>query len=62
MVIPVSITHTIFMVVMVTDTGWAIMIMDTVIAWVVITWLSLAYLKMISESLLKAEIEIPVQT
>jgi len=62
MVIPVSITHTIFMVVMVTGTGWTIMIMDTVIAWVVITWLSLAYLKMISESLLKAEIEIPVQT
>ena len=62
MVIPVSITHTIFMVVMVTDTGWAIMIMDTVIAWVVITWLSLTYLKIISESLLKAEIEITVQT
>ncbi len=50
------------MVVMVTDTGWDFMIMDTVIAWVVITWLSLAYLKMKSESLLKAEIEIPVQT
>ena len=50
------------MVVMVTDTGWAIKIMDTVIAWVVITWLSLAYLKMISESLLKAEIEILART
>ena len=51
------------MVAMVMDTGgWDFMIMDTVIAWVVITWLSLAYLKMKSESLLKAEIEIPVQT
>ena len=50
------------MVVMVTGMGWAIMIMDTVIAWLVITWLSLEYLKMIFESLLKAEIEIPVQT